>query len=121
VNPLEQYPEARKVLYLIQWITTGLTALGGIYFATIQEPTPQWFTLVVALLAFVWSYTGITAQQNVTTRGGDNGMFGNPLEREPVERDEQGVYRYDSAGGVIILVLAIVGIVLLILLLADKV
>jgi len=118
VNPLDDYPQARKVLYLIQWITTGITGAAAIYFAT-QPEVPGWFTVTVAILAFVWTYTGITAQQNVPTRGGDNGMFGNPLERRP--QDENGVYRYDSAGGVIILVLAIVGIVLLVLLLAGGV
>lgn len=113
MNPLNDYPQIRKVLYLIQWITTGLTGAGAIYFTAVNED-PQWFKVLIAILAFVWTYTGITAQQNVPGGGGGNEMFGNPLER-----NEEGVYRYDSAGGVIILVLAIVGIVLLVLLLAG--
>lgn len=115
MNPLESYPQIRRALYIIQWVTTGVTGAACLYF-TSKGDHPDWFVTLLTILSFVWTYTGITAHQNVPSGGGGNGMFGNPLER-----DEKGVVRYDGAGGVILLVLAVVGIVLLVLLLAGGV
>lgn len=114
-NPLDNYPQIRKFLYLVQWITTGLTGAAAIYFTAINED-PQWFKVLIAMLAFIWTYTGITAQQNVPGGGGGNQMFGNPLER-----DERGVINYGGGAGIVVGILAVVGIVLLILLLVGKV
>lgn len=63
MNPLDQYPSVRRALYLLQWITTGATGVLGVIFAT-QQDVPQWYTIAVAALAFVWTYTGLTAQAN---------------------------------------------------------
>lgn len=71
MNPLSEFPGARKVLYLVQWITTGLTGIAGLYF-TSQGSTPDWYTTLVAVLAFVWTYTGVTAAQNVSSGGGEH-------------------------------------------------
>ncbi|MDB5716456.1 MAG: hypothetical protein JWO15_3853 [Sphingomonadales bacterium] len=65
MNPLDQYPAARRILYLLQWITTGATGVLGVIFAA-QSDVPRWYTITVAVLAFVWTYTGVTAQTNVT-------------------------------------------------------
>lgn len=67
-TPLDQYPEVRKTLYVIQWITTGLTGALGIYFTAQGDDVPQWYTIAVAVLAFLWTYTGVTAQQNVSSQ-----------------------------------------------------
>lgn len=64
MNPLDAYPALRKVLFLLQWLTTGATGVLGIVF-TAQGNVPTWYTVTVACLAFVWTYTGITAQGNV--------------------------------------------------------
>ena len=63
MNPLEQYPSARRLLYTLQWLTTGATGVLGVIFAA-NDDVPDWYTITVAVLAFVWSYTGLTAQSN---------------------------------------------------------
>lgn len=63
MNPLEQYPSVRRFLYFVQWVTTGLTGVLGVIF-TARGDVPDWYTIAVAVLAFVWSYTGLTAQAN---------------------------------------------------------
>lgn len=63
MNPLEQYPSVRRFLYFAQWVTTGLTGVLGVVF-TARGDVPDWYTVSVAVLAFVWSYTGLTAQAN---------------------------------------------------------
>lgn len=65
MNPLDQYPGVRKALYLIQWITSGIMGVLGIVFLNDSEPgVPSQYTLAGLILAFVWTYTGITAQTN---------------------------------------------------------
>ena len=65
-NPLDAYPAVRRVLYLLQWLTTGATGVLGVIFAA-GDTVPEWYTITVAVLAFIWTYTGITAQGNVDT------------------------------------------------------
>lgn len=62
-TPLDEYPGVRKILYLVQWITTGATGVLGVIF-TAQGDVPQWYTIAVTALAFLWTYTGVTAQTN---------------------------------------------------------
>ena len=81
-NPLDEYPGARKALYLIQWITTGVTGvLGLVYTFQGDGNPPHWYTVTVACLAFVWAYTGITAQGNTPA----GGVPGNPDPPQPNE------------------------------------
>lgn len=63
MNPLEQYPSVRRLLYTLQWITSGATGILGVIFVA-EGDVPDWYTTTVAVLAFVWSYTGLTAQSN---------------------------------------------------------
>jgi hypothetical protein len=74
MNPLDNYPSARKVAYLLQWLSTLATGILGVIF-TAGDEVPEWYTVTVAVLAFVWSYTGLTAQTNVD---------------QPAHRDERG-------------------------------
>lgn len=65
MNPLEQYPQIRKALYLIQWIVNLVMGALGIVFLNDSTPgVPQWFTVAGLVLAFVWAYSGLTAQNN---------------------------------------------------------
>jgi len=66
-NPLDDYPRVRKVLYFLQWLTTGATGVLGVIFAAREAAVPEWYTVTVAALAFVWTYTGRTAETNVDT------------------------------------------------------
>jgi 4-hydroxybenzoate polyprenyltransferase len=96
VNPLDQYPKLRKALYLAQWVLNGVTGVLGIVF-TAQGDTPEWYVLTVAVLAFVWTYAGITAQTNVT-----------PTEVPMPKhlKNEKGVYQFNWLT-VVVLVLII--------------
>ena len=67
-NPLNRHPRVREGFLLAQWITTGATAVStpiliGIYGL---DDIPGWFNITVAALAALWTYTGVTAQGNVT-------------------------------------------------------
>lgn len=69
MNPLNKYPKVREFALLIQWITTGLTTVGGVVLAGIYDGVdqiPGWYNVVVMVLAALWTYTGLTAQGNVT-------------------------------------------------------
>jgi hypothetical protein len=67
-NPLNKHPKVREGFLLGQWITTGATAVAtpvliGVYGL---DDIPGWFNITVAALAALWTYTGLTAQGNVT-------------------------------------------------------
>ncbi len=65
MNPLDQYPGVRKALYTVQWIVNGVMGvLGIVYLNDSNDGVPQLYTLAGLILAFVWTYTGLTAQKN---------------------------------------------------------
>lgn len=67
-NPLNDYPEVRRWLLLVQWLTTGATTVGGVALTGIYglDDIPGWYNVTVMTLAALWTYTGFTAQNNVT-------------------------------------------------------
>lgn len=68
MNPLDQYPAARKALYTAQWIVNGVLVVAGTVFLatdTATEDLPQWYVLALAIAPVLWTYLGRTAQQNV--------------------------------------------------------
>lgn len=65
MNPLDQYPDIRRSLYLLQWIVNGVLGVIAIVL-TILGTSPLWYVIVTGVFNFIWSYTGITAQTNVT-------------------------------------------------------
>lgn len=69
MNPLDNMPGARKVLYVVQWVVNGVLTIAGVVFLTQQTPTedlPQWYVLALAIAPVLWTYLGITASSNVT-------------------------------------------------------
>lgn len=64
MNPLEQYPEVRRIMYLAQWIVNGVIGLAGVVLVTLGE-SPLWFVVVTAAFNFIWSYAGMAAQGNI--------------------------------------------------------
>lgn len=67
MNPLSDYPAARKALYTIQWILNGAAAVLGAFFVANGTPTdalPQWYVVSLAVLPVLWTYLGLTAAQN---------------------------------------------------------
>jgi len=69
MNPLDNYPQIRRVLYAIQWLVNGVLTLAGAYFLisqTAPDDLPHWYVYTLALAPVLWTYLGITAQTNVT-------------------------------------------------------
>ncbi len=68
MNPLNSYPQVRKALYTIQWIVGGVLTVAGAYFALSQtgiDDLPRWYVITAGLSPVLFTYLGITAQQNV--------------------------------------------------------
>lgn len=70
MNPLQNYPGARKVLYLLQFIA-GL-ALGAtqVAYGAAAADTPTWLTVALAVFAFLVAGLGLTASSNTPTAAG---------------------------------------------------
>lgn len=64
-NPLNEYPKLRKAAYAFQWVVNLVLGIIAIVLATLGD-SPMWFLITGAVFNFVWSYTGLTAQANVT-------------------------------------------------------
>lgn len=76
-NPLNKHPKVREIVYAIQWTVSGvLGAIGAALFAIDPRNIPLWYTVAVGVVSFAWTYTGRTAQKNVT--GTD--VSGRPIE-----------------------------------------
>lgn len=76
MNPLHDYPQARKALYLAQWAINLVMGVLGIVLSVNGDGVtdlPAWFLTTGLVLNFVWTYTGITARANVhqAPEGGD--------------------------------------------------
>jgi hypothetical protein len=65
VNPLNEYPTIRRYAYLFQWVVNLALGILGIVFLNIYTQMPEWFLITGLVFNFLWSYTGLTAQQNV--------------------------------------------------------
>lgn len=64
MNPLENYPRARTVVYTLLSIfglALGSTQVG---FAAADAGQPTWLTVALAVFAFVGGAVGFTARQN---------------------------------------------------------
>lgn len=66
MNPLEQYPQVRNTLYIVQWVVNLVLGALGAALVVLGE-SPLWFILATTVFNFVWSYTGLTAQANTST------------------------------------------------------
>lgn len=104
MNPLDNYPGARKALYLLQWVVNlalGITAL----VLTTQSQSPEWFVLTGAVFNFVWTYTGITAQTNTVDK--------------PVKKNFGVGYRdEDGAADMVLVAVVLIAVLVLLIFLA---
>lgn len=67
MNPLNDMPNVRKALYVVQWVLNGILVIAGVVFATTSTAVsdlPQWYVLALAIGPVLWTYLGLTAQQN---------------------------------------------------------
>lgn len=70
MNPLDQYPQIRAALYLVQWVANGVLSITGVVFATLGtslDALPKWYVLTLAIAPVLWTYLGLTAQKNTPT------------------------------------------------------
>lgn len=69
VNPLDTMPQVRKVLYIVQWIVTGIQAVVSAWLTVVSDKPmdrwPTWFVGSLAVAPILWAYLGITASTNV--------------------------------------------------------
>lgn len=63
MSPLEQYPQIRKHLYIVQWTVNLVLGVLALVFLMLDR-TPQWLLISQAAFNFVWTYTGLTASAN---------------------------------------------------------
>ena len=73
MNPLDQYPQVRRYLYLLQWVANGFLAVAGAYFVAAGvgvDDLPSWYVITLACAPVLWTYFGITAQANVDSKEG---------------------------------------------------
>lgn len=70
MNPLNNYPRIRSLLYLLQWAVTGVQTVLSAYFAfefgNEVDAWPEWFLASLAVAPVLWTYLGLTARNNVT-------------------------------------------------------
>jgi uncharacterized membrane protein YhdT len=68
VNPLDNLPQVRKVLYVIQWVVTGIQTVLGAFFAVATDrgvdQLPEWYVISLAIAPVLWTYLGLTASKN---------------------------------------------------------
>jgi len=67
VNPLEDYPKARRIAYQAFWTVSLATGAAHVGFQSADVGVPAWLTVALSVLPFVGAGIGYTAQANVTT------------------------------------------------------
>ena len=65
MNPLEDYPKARRIAYQAFWTVSLATGAAHIGFQSAGD-VPAWLTTTLAVLPFVGAGIDYTAQANVT-------------------------------------------------------
>lgn len=71
MNPLDRYPRAREVAYFIQWTVNLVLGATAVALTSLGE-SPLWYVITTGVFNFIWSYTGLTAQQNVEQKKGQD-------------------------------------------------
>ena len=66
MNPLEDYPKARRIAYQAFWTVSLATGAAHIGFQSADVGVPAWLTVALSVLPFVGAGIGYTAQANVT-------------------------------------------------------
>lgn len=65
MNPLNDYPRARRFFYYTQFVVAGVLLLIGIGYGAANAAVPAWYVVTAAVTQGLWSYLGLTAGQNV--------------------------------------------------------
>ena len=65
MNPLEDYPKARRIAYQAFWTVSLATGAAHVGFQSADLAVPAWLTVALSVLPFVGAGIGYTAQANV--------------------------------------------------------
>lgn len=65
MNPLEEYPKARRRVYQAFWAASLVVGTAQVGFLTSETPTPAWLDVALGVLPFVGAGIGYTASSNV--------------------------------------------------------
>ena len=66
MNPLNDYPKARRIAYQVFWTVSLLIGAAHVGFQSADVGVPEWLTVALSVLPFVGAGIGYTAQANVT-------------------------------------------------------
>lgn len=66
MNPLNDYPKARRIAYQVFWTVSLLIGAAHVGFQSADAGVPGWLTVALSVLPFVGAGIGYTAQANVT-------------------------------------------------------
>ena len=66
MNPLNDYPNARRIAYQVFWTVSLLIGAAHVGFQSLDAGVPEWLTVALSVLPFVGAGIGYTAQANVT-------------------------------------------------------
>ena len=67
MNPLNDYPNARRIAYQAFWTVSLLVGAAHVGYGAVDgATTPTWLTVALSVLPFVGAGIGYTAQVNVT-------------------------------------------------------
>ena len=64
MNPLNDFPAARRFFYYTQFVVAGLVLLVGIGYGAAEAALPVWYVVTSAVTQGLWSYLGLTAAKN---------------------------------------------------------
>lgn len=67
MNPLEEFPEVRKWVYRVYWLTIVIVGACQIGWVTATGETPVWILVALAILAYIGGITNFQADRNTST------------------------------------------------------
>jgi hypothetical protein len=68
MNPLEQNPEARKIVYTAFWVISLIIGTLNVVWMAMDGDFPQWLEIVNVAWGFIAGATGYTARANVDAK-----------------------------------------------------
>lgn len=66
MNPLNDYPHARRIAYQVFWTVSLLIGAAHVGFQSADVGVPGWLTVALSVLPFLGAGIGYTAKANVT-------------------------------------------------------
>jgi hypothetical protein len=68
LNPLEEYPSARRWLYRANWLAVSVLGVIQVWASAGDTPAPSWLIPALAVTGYIGGLLSFTAERNVNTR-----------------------------------------------------